>query len=1296
MDFASLGLKVDATEVDKASQSLDRMATSGKNAENAATQFKTSFLAAGVAMGGALLAIKSSISAANEYQKALNGLASVAKYAGQDVQQTLNKATSLTTDGLLATTEAATSLKNLLARGFSTDQAVTMINRFKDSAAFGRQSSLEFGQAVVSATEGIKNENSVLVDNAGVTKNVSVMWKEYAAQIGKTADGLSLAEKRQAEYDGILRETEAQIGNAALAAQGYEGSVARMNKATNDAAVIMGQAFTPVATDMAKAVTWLAENAMKPLIFFIKSSGVAVGELVAKMSLLAEFLTGDMRNWGADGVKKFAAEWNNLTAIAEQSRISIIESLSLEAKAQTSSSTATRAAAEETAASAAKAAAAVIKSQKDAADSRKRFLALENEYWDEYYSKQEQDAADAADAKIALAVYESDQRFAIMEEDRKKSEEFWKSIENTAHDTFVSVANGGKDAATRLRDSFKNIFFDWLYQMTLKKWIINVSTSATLGMSGTASADGFGDVISGGYAAITDSIGAGFTQLAGTISGGLQGLGVDAGIAGSAGVAGAYIGAGAIGIGLGSYIAGNKNLAGLSGTDSAALGAGIGMAIAGPVGAVIGGALGGIANAAFGESDKRYGTTTLTGSFSGAGFSGANKTPWATDGGWFSSGHSGDQYDALTAAQSAGLNTALTATVGIFQKLSIASGESTRSLEGWNFSIEKNMALAGSEKDLLIELANSVGAQMIPRLAQFKAAGESLGDTAVRLTDETNLLNHFYGILDSTQKATIDSADYLAQALGGIANASAKMGDFVNSFASDATKTSLALSALVSAGLPAAALRTKEDWWKFMSTASPQQQAAVLANQGAILTWVGAMDTATGALQANIAALQAKVDSDRSALNAALQSNYNTAKTASGSAMSVLTKAIDTERKSLTDAYNTERNGLISAYNSSVTSVRSNIDAIKQSVSGLSSLASSLKSTLASMGIGLSRSQAQAQLAQALATARTTGVLPASDAIKPALDALSKPSEGLFSNFVDYQRDFMRTGNDIAALGGIADTQLSAAERQVQASEQLLKTMESGNSAALAALDQAHTDNISRLDGMLTTAQAQLDAINGTTVATLSIKDALAGFAGALSAQSAAQSALPAASATPSIDQLQGNVATSEGALSASTARTQAKAEALAIVQGIQNEVFTPAASRFGGAAGIAMSAIARAKWTIDHDQRLSEAVSRYEALPAFALGGQHFGGARLVGERGPEIEFTGPSRIMSNDDLMSRLRNPSANNEALVTEIKALREEVKGLRAEAKATAGHTAATSRLLNRAMPDGDALATRAAA
>lgn len=97
-------------------------------------------------------------------------------------------------------------------------------------------------------------------------------------------------------------------------------------------------------------------------------------------------------------------------------------------------------------------------------------------------------------------------------------------------------------------------------------------------------------------------------------------------------------------------------------------------------------------------------------------------------------------------------------------------------------------------------------------------------------------------------------------------------------------------------------------------------------------------------------------------------------------------------------------------------------------------------------------------------------------------------------------------------------------------------------------------------------------------------------------------------------------------------------------------------------------------------------------SIPAFASGGSHLGGLRLVGERGPELEVTGPSRIYSASQTAGML----GGDGEMLQELRALRQEVAGLRAEAQATAGHTSKTARLLDRAMPDGDALSTRIAA
>jgi len=82
----------------------------------------------------------------------------------------------------------------------------------------------------------------------------------------------------------------------------------------------------------------------------------------------------------------------------------------------------------------------------------------------------------------------------------------------------------------------------------------------------------------------------------------------------------------------------------------------------------------------------------------------------------------------------------------------------------------------------------------------------------------------------------------------------------------------------------------------------------------------------------------------------------------------------------------------------------------------------------------------------------------------------------------------------------------------------------------------------------------------------------------------------------------------------------------------------------------------------------------------AFAAGGAHSGGLRMVGENGPELEVTGPARIWSADQTARMLGG--FDQAALLAELRALRAEVVDLRAEARATAGHTGAMSRLQKR--------------
>jgi hypothetical protein len=102
--------------------------------------------------------------------------------------------------------------------------------------------------------------------------------------------------------------------------------------------------------------------------------------------------------------------------------------------------------------------------------------------------------------------------------------------------------------------------------------------------------------------------------------------------------------------------------------------------------------------------------------------------------------------------------------------------------------------------------------------------------------------------------------------------------------------------------------------------------------------------------------------------------------------------------------------------------------------------------------------------------------------------------------------------------------------------------------------------------------------------------------------------------------------------------------------------------------------------------------------VPGFADGGYFGGGLRLVGESGPELEVTGPSRIFSAAQT-SQILNGSGGGDGLQELMQAVLDELVGLRQqqtiESVTLARNTGKTAALLERAMPNGNAISTVAA-
>ena len=213
---------------------------------------------------------KACVRAASDAQSAFTGLSSILNAQGKDFAAANQYIKDYIKDGLVPAADAVTAYKNLAARGYDDSQIQSTLDRLKESAAFGRQASYSYGEAIRSATEGLKNENSMLVDNAGVTKNVAKMWDEYARSIGTTSKNLTQAQKIQAEVLGIQKETAFQVGDSAKYTRTYAGRVAGLSASFTQLKTSIGNLVIPIITQVLPyiqlaidKVTLLAETIAK-------------------------------------------------------------------------------------------------------------------------------------------------------------------------------------------------------------------------------------------------------------------------------------------------------------------------------------------------------------------------------------------------------------------------------------------------------------------------------------------------------------------------------------------------------------------------------------------------------------------------------------------------------------------------------------------------------------------------------------------------------------------------------------------------------------------------------------------------------------------------------------------------------------------------------------------------------------------------------------------------------------------------------------------------------------------------
>lgn len=236
------------------------------------------------ALSGTASAIGSVVNAYNEYGAAMNGVKAAAQATGNDVSASFQAVKDVTASGLITQSDAAAAIKNLQLYGYSAEEAAQMIDVMTNAAVYSRQANYSVSEAVRVTTEGIRMENSVLSDASGITTNIARMYENYAAELGKSTNNLTQAEKAQAVYNGFLQEGGIFAGNAESYTQTLAGSQQQLDTAMTQVSQTMGSMFSQFAPIVSGFAEWVSENQQ-----LVATLATTVGILAAGGGLIAAF-----------------------------------------------------------------------------------------------------------------------------------------------------------------------------------------------------------------------------------------------------------------------------------------------------------------------------------------------------------------------------------------------------------------------------------------------------------------------------------------------------------------------------------------------------------------------------------------------------------------------------------------------------------------------------------------------------------------------------------------------------------------------------------------------------------------------------------------------------------------------------------------------------------------------------------------------------------------------------------------------------------------------------------------------
>ena len=683
--------------------------------------------------------------------------------------------------------------------------------------------------------------------------------------------------------------------------------------------------------------------------------------------------------------------------------------------------------------------------------------------------------------------------------------------------------------------------------------ISGVAGSGNSAISLASAAANVYKVVSGGFQSLSTSV-AGYVQSAqNALGSSFGGTGAGAGnatgaFANSVGTAAGYAGGVAAGHVIGNVIAGEYQV-GNHGQAITNISAIVGAVIGGPIGGAIGGAIGGLVNRLFGMGSMSTTSQGLRGTITDTGTTGESYQNWHQNGGLFRSDKNGTNTQALTSDTINSFTSGLTSLKAASSDFAKNLGISTDSLN--NYSKAFDIALTSDATknqqaitDFFTTMGDDMATKLVPNIADFAKNGEVASATLQRLSETFTATNQIAAILGRSVESVFGSLglssdaarERLVDLAGGLDKLTSKTAAYAAAYLTDAEKLAPvqkavndAMTSLGQTGITtkdqfkalvnsldltnasqatlfnslmdlAPAFATVADATDAATKATADLTSKSLAMQLQIYTLEGSTVKAAevvaaqrkieiAALDASLRPMQERINAltdEKAAADALLAKNKELSDKAmsnADNALSRLKASVDAQKQIVTNSYAAQ----IKAVQDATTVQLKAANDVKTAITSVFNSVNSALNTVKNNSFVLTE-QNRAEAVATLKNAKGSGDL---SNIQGALTNIAKPSEDLYTSFVDYARDQAKNTNLLEDIQSQAQGQMDAAQSAVDA-------INASSTAQITALEAARDSQLSALDNLYNEAVAQLDALKGIDNSILSLSAALASFKGAV------------------------------------------------------------------------------------------------------------------------------------------------------------------------------------------------------